>query len=362
MAKRIKLSVGGVTAYPITITEAVADINSNKTLSTIISEMNTKVSGYSIVKSETSDLVYYLKDSDGATKGTINIPQDTFLDSASFNAETSKLTLSFNTASGKQAVEVSLASLVDTYTNGNGINLSNKTFSINIDTNSESYLSVSEGGIKISGINAALALKADSADVYNKAEIDSKVSDINTITSNLRTDLGTATDEANATGSAYARIAKLSNDINSLTGGAGSVSSQIENAIKELKGDTKYATIGALEDALDAEVSRATAAEEAINNKIGTSADASSVATVYGAIKKEEERAKAAEQANAGSISTLDGTVTTLSSDFNSHKNNSDIHITADERTKWNGKVDSVFIGDAEYADIESIINPTETV
>ena len=60
MAKRIKLSVGGVTAYPITITEAVADINSNKTLSTIISEMNTKVSGYSIVKSETSDLVYYL--------------------------------------------------------------------------------------------------------------------------------------------------------------------------------------------------------------------------------------------------------------------------------------------------------------
>ena len=79
------------------------------------------------------------------------------------------------------------------------------------------------------------------------------------------------------------------------------------------------------------------------------------------AINAEETRATAAEQANANSISTLEGTVNTLSSNFDTHKNNSDIHITAEERSKWNSKVDAVFISDTEYADIESIINPTET-
>ena len=77
------------------------------------------------------------------------------------------------------------------------------------------------------------------------------------------------------------------------------------------------------------------------------------------AINAEETRATAAEQANASSISTLEGTVNTLSSDFDTHKNNSDIHITAEERSKWNSKVDAVFISNTEYADIESIINPT---
>ena len=79
------------------------------------------------------------------------------------------------------------------------------------------------------------------------------------------------------------------------------------------------------------------------------------------AINAEETRATAAEQANTNSISTLEGAVNTLSSDFDTHKNNSDIHITAEERSKWNSKVDAVFISDTEYADIESIINPTET-
>lgn len=78
-------------------------------------------------------------------------------------------------------------------------------------------------------------------------------------------------------------------------------------------------------------------------------------------INAEETRATAAEQANANSISTIEGTVNTLSSDFDTHKNNSDIHITAEERSKWNSKVDAVFISNTEYADIESIINPTET-
>ena len=44
----------------------------------------------------------------------------------------------------------------------------------------------------------------------------------------LRTDLGSKGDAANSAGSAFARIAKLSEDLSSLSGGAGSVSDQID--------------------------------------------------------------------------------------------------------------------------------------
>lgn len=44
----------------------------------------------------------------------------------------------------------------------------------------------------------------------------------------VRTDLGEKSDTANSAGSAFARIAKLAEDLNSLSGGAGSVSGQID--------------------------------------------------------------------------------------------------------------------------------------
>ena len=44
----------------------------------------------------------------------------------------------------------------------------------------------------------------------------------------VRTDLGTKADTANSEGSAFARIAKLAEDLNSLSGGAGSVAEQID--------------------------------------------------------------------------------------------------------------------------------------
>ena len=54
---------------------------------------------------------------------------------------------------------------------------------------------------------------------------------------NTATALGAATDAANSSGSAYARIAQLQSDIQSLTGGNGSISEQINNAINELDVD-----------------------------------------------------------------------------------------------------------------------------
>lgn len=164
MAQKVKLSLNGVTSYPITIAQAVAVISKSKTLDAVLSDLEALAGvTYSIEKDE-SGLIYTLKDSLGNSKGVINIPQDTFLDSASFDAGTKKLNLVFNTASGKEAIAVDMSALVDTYTAGNGINIAEHVVSVKVDPATENYLTVTESGIKVSGIVSALANKANLSD------------------------------------------------------------------------------------------------------------------------------------------------------------------------------------------------------
>jgi hypothetical protein len=98
------------------------------------------------------DLTYELQVGDKIA-GTINIPADQFLKSVEYSAEDKSLTFVFNTSEGEQISVVDLSSLVDTYVAGNGIELIGNGFSIKLDPSSESYLSVSEAGIKVEGIN-----------------------------------------------------------------------------------------------------------------------------------------------------------------------------------------------------------------
>lgn len=98
------------------------------------------------------DLTYELQVGDKIA-GTINIPADQFLKSVEYSAEDKSLTFVFNTSEGEQTSVVDLSSLVDTYVAGNGIELIENGFSIKLDPSSESYLSVSEEGIKVEGIN-----------------------------------------------------------------------------------------------------------------------------------------------------------------------------------------------------------------
>lgn len=98
------------------------------------------------------DLTYELQVGDKIA-GTINIPADQFLKSVEYSAEDKSLTFVFNTSEGEQTSVVDLSSFVDTYVAGNGIELIENGFSIKLDPSSESYLSVSEAGIKVEGIN-----------------------------------------------------------------------------------------------------------------------------------------------------------------------------------------------------------------
>ena len=139
----------------------------------LTTEVNKKIENVEVVKNSQSDLQYILK-VDGQDAGEINIPKDQFLKSVSYNAANKEFTFEFETTEGTVTSVVNVSDLVDTYTAGDGLALTDNKFSVKISEGSESYLTVSEGGIKLFGIDAKLAEKANAADVYTKTEIDNK--------------------------------------------------------------------------------------------------------------------------------------------------------------------------------------------
>lgn len=101
--------------------------------------------------------------------------KDGLLESATYNANTHILTLTFNTDAGKSAIDVDLGTLVDTYTAGDGLYFSdegNHNFAIKIATGSEKFLTVDANGLKISGIEAAISTAVGNA----KTELEGKIS------------------------------------------------------------------------------------------------------------------------------------------------------------------------------------------
>lgn len=116
----------------------------------LLEDVHDNMETIALVKKD--DLTYELQVGDKIA-GTINIPADQFLKSVEYSAEDKSLTFVFNTSEGEQTSVVDLSSLVDTYVAGNGIELIENGFSIKLDPSSESYLSVSEAGIKVEGIN-----------------------------------------------------------------------------------------------------------------------------------------------------------------------------------------------------------------
>lgn len=87
------------------------------------------------------------------------------------------------------------------------------------------------------GINLGLtdAFKTDVANT--KSGLASEIERAEGVEAKLRQDLGTTADEANAAGSAFARIAKLAADIQAMTGGNGSIADQINAAVALLNVD-----------------------------------------------------------------------------------------------------------------------------
>ena len=100
-----------------------------------------------------------------ATIPATDFIKDGMLENATYDEKTHKITLTFNTDSGKQAVELNLSDLVDTYEAGNGLELAGKVFSIkkSAEADSEGFLKVGTDGIKVSGVQDAINTAAAKA-------------------------------------------------------------------------------------------------------------------------------------------------------------------------------------------------------
>lgn len=110
--------------------------------------------------------------------------KDGMVDTVSFNPETKILTITFNTESGKEAIPVDLTSLVDTYTQGNGVEISGNVISIKRDPGSEGFLTVGTSGLKLTGVQGAIDSAKASAIKTASNDAASKVSAVKTTIDN----------------------------------------------------------------------------------------------------------------------------------------------------------------------------------
>lgn len=67
------------------------------------------------------------------------------------------LVITFNTDAGKDAIYLDVTSLIDVYQGTNGVQITGKDIHLIIDPTSEPYLSLSNSGIKVKGINAKIS-------------------------------------------------------------------------------------------------------------------------------------------------------------------------------------------------------------
>lgn len=67
------------------------------------------------------------------------------------------LVITFNTDAGKDAIYLDITSLINVYQGTNGVRVTGKYIHLIIDPTSEPYLSLSDEGIKIKGINAKIS-------------------------------------------------------------------------------------------------------------------------------------------------------------------------------------------------------------
>ncbi|MEE0040971.1 hypothetical protein [Catenibacterium sp.] len=93
--------------------------------------------------------------------------KDGMVDRVEFDPDSKVLTIIFNTISGKDAIPIDLSSLVDTYTAGNGIDITKNVVSVKRDTNSEGFLSVGTNGVKLSGVQDTINTAKDAVIGYD---------------------------------------------------------------------------------------------------------------------------------------------------------------------------------------------------
>ena len=289
-------------------------------------------------------------------------------------ADAQKLILKYTLADGSEtSVKVDFAAIAFNAEFKNGLQVAeNGEISVQVDTASEGFLTVGEGGIKLAGVKKAIddavAAKnvAAEGDAYinaratgNKVTVSADVQDL-TVTTTPDADSTIAgvaqslVDGAEvATKVAAFTNARISEEIAKLdaTVGETTVAGGKHVAVQVVEADGKITAVNVNEsdiasaDALTTEINRAKAAEDKIEASVGLTADGSftapagnyinGAATVMDAVEKLDVQAKANADKIAGmSVDEVNQTVTIDS------KGLQFIALTSDEiRSAWTDRI-----------------------
>lgn len=128
-----------------------------------------KASKLGIILEKVNDLQYRLM-VDGVQQGTIDIPKDRFIQSASYDPATHRLTLVFITSSGEESVDIDLSDLIDVYSAGSGLELSAGQFSVKVKTGSKLSATAEGMDVDLSEYVVKVEGKGLSTEDYTAAE------------------------------------------------------------------------------------------------------------------------------------------------------------------------------------------------
>ena len=161
----------------------------------------------------------------GASVGTINLAKDLVVSGGEIVEKNGEKYLSLSIANQESPVEIPVKDLVDVYTGSTYINITDANV-VEVkfaDLDAALVAESAQVGAKLKA-NAEAAAAADAKGAQGIADAAAALQH----SEGVRADLGNKGDAANSEGSAFARIAKVAADLNSLSGGAGSVADQID--------------------------------------------------------------------------------------------------------------------------------------
>lgn len=112
---------------------------------------------FELTEEEEGKPVLHLKGKDGADVATVDMSQfaiDGMIESVEYDKEIHTLIITWNTAAGKKPISIDLSNLIDIYTAGNGIEVSdNGEISIKLADGNQDFLVLDENGIKLQNVD-----------------------------------------------------------------------------------------------------------------------------------------------------------------------------------------------------------------
>ena len=150
---------------------------------------------FEVVDDEKGNPILHLKGKDSADVATLDMSQfvvDGMLDDVEFNSETHDLIFTFNTDAGEKTITVDLTDLVDVYTAGNGVEVSDKgEISLKLAEDTQKFLTLDENGLKLANVDGSnIEIGVAIHDGENKDIIDKNAN----VTSVLQTIFDTISD------------------------------------------------------------------------------------------------------------------------------------------------------------------------